>query len=150
MGLLAGVMVAGCANSSAPSGEAKAEGEEAKPEEAKAGEEAEPAEAATLPDRDPELACRLVRKEGAVLLDVRTPEEFAEGHVEGAVNIPHDQIDAQAAEIDALQGGDKGKPIVVYCRSGKRAGVAKQSLMDGGRTQVTNLGGLSDWPECPG
>jgi phage shock protein E len=145
MGLLAGV--AGCANSSAPSGEAKAE--EAKPAEAKAGEEAEPAEAAALADRDPELACRLVREEGAVLLDVRTPEEFAEGHVEGAVNIPHDQIDAQAAEIDALQGGDKGKPIVVYCRSGKRAGVAKQSLIDGGRTQVTNLGGLSDWPECP-
>jgi phage shock protein E len=91
----------------------------------------------------------LVRQEGAVLLDVRTPEEFAEGHVEGAKNIPHDQIDARAAELDELQGGDKTTPIVVYCRSGRRAGVAKQSLIAGGRTQVTNLGGLSDWPECP-
>ncbi|HGG57887.1 MAG TPA: rhodanese-like domain-containing protein, partial [Nannocystis exedens] len=87
--------------------------------------------------------------EGAVLLDVRTPEEFAEGHVDGAINIPHDQVDARAAEIDELQGGDKAKPIVVYCRSGRRASIAKQSLMDGGRSQVTNLGGLTDWPECP-
>ena len=146
MGLLAGLMVGGCANS-APSGEAKPEVEEAKPAEV---EGAQPAEGTALPDRDPALACRLVREEGAVLLDVRSPEEFAEGHVEGAINIPHDQIDAKAAEIDALQGGEKSKPIVVYCRSGKRAGVAKQSLLDGGRTQVTNLGGLSDWPECPG
>lgn len=84
-----------------------------------------------------------------MLLDVRTPEEFAEGHVDGAINIPHDQIDAHAAEIDGLQGGDMAKPIVVYCRSGGRAGVAKQSLMQGGRSQVTNLGGLSDWPDCP-
>ena len=84
-----------------------------------------------------------------MLLDVRTPEEFAEGHVDGAINIPHDQIDAHAAEIDGLQGGDMAKPIVVYCRSGGRAGVATQSLMQGGRSQVTNLGGLSDWPDCP-
>lgn len=103
-----------------------------------------------LPDRDPQLACRLVRQEGAVLLDVRSAEEFAEGHVDGAVNIPHDQIDARAAELDALQGGDKGKPIVAYCVSGRRAGIAKQSLMEQGRTQVTNLGGMKDWPECPG
>ncbi|MCA9658490.1 MAG: rhodanese-like domain-containing protein [Myxococcales bacterium] len=103
-----------------------------------------------LADRDPELACRLVRQEGAVLLDVRSADEFAEGHVDGAVNIPHDQIDARAAEIDELQGGDKSKPIVAYCVSGRRAGIAKQSLMDQGRTKVTNLGGMKDWPECPG
>ena len=115
---------------------------------AKPAEEAKPEEGAGLPDRDPALACRLVRKEGAVLLDVRTAEEFAEGHVEGAVNIPHGEIDARAAEIDALQGGDKSTPIVVYCRSGRRSGIAKQSLIDGGRSQVSNVGGLSDWSEC--
>ena len=159
--MLVGVVFAGCANSSSPAGEAKAEAgspdaEEAKPsaeaapEEAATAEEAKPAEGAELADRDPALACRLVRQEGAVLLDVRTAEEFAEGHVEGAVNIPHDQVEARSDEIDGLQGGDKGKPIVVYCRSGKRAGVAKQTLIDGGRTQVSNLGGLRDWPDCPG
>lgn len=84
-----------------------------------------------------------------MLLDVRTPREFAEEHIEGAINIPYDEIDARTAEIDGLQGGNKTVPIVVYCRTGRRAAIAKQSLMDGGRSQVTNLRGLSDWPDCP-
>jgi len=99
-----------------------------------------------LPDRDPALAKRLVEEEGAVLLDVRTPEEHAEGHIEGSVNIAHDQIDAQLAEIEKLTGGDKNKAIVVYCRSGGRAGKAKASLQAAGYTRVTNVGGMSDYP----
>ena len=144
LGLLFGVVgsLSGCVRSSPPVASSSSP----------APAESTPAEANTpagLPDRDPELACRLVRQEGAVLLDVRTPREFAEEHIEGAINIPYDEIDARAAEIDRLQGGDKATPTVVYCRTGRRSGIANQSLMDGGRSQVTNLRGLRDWPDCP-
>ena len=97
------------------------------------------------PDRDPELAHRLVEQHGAVLLDVRTPEEFEGEHVDGAHNIPHDTVADQAAQIETLTGGDKSTPIVVYCRSGGRAGVAKKALLELGYERVTNVGGLSDW-----
>jgi phage shock protein E len=113
--------------------------------ESPAGDEQPGTEAGSgLPDRDSALAHKLV-KQGGVLLDVRTPEEYEEGHVEGAVNISHDRLEAQLAEVEKLTAGDKNKPIVVYCRSGGRAGKAKQVLLDHGYTQVTNLGGLKDW-----
>lgn len=104
----------------------------------------------SLPDRDPALAKRLVEEEGAVLLDVRTPEEHAEGNLEGSVNISHEKIVEQQAdalsEIETLTGGDKSKAIVVYCRSGGRAGKAKAALEAAGYTRVTNVGGMSDYP----
>jgi rhodanese-related sulfurtransferase len=100
-----------------------------------------------LPDRDPELARRLVREEGAVLLDVRSSEEFAGGHVQGAVNIPHTEIGDRIDEIERLTGGDASKPIVVYCRSGRRSGIAKETLTGRGYRRVTNLGGIADWPD---
>jgi len=106
---------------------------------------ATPAAEAGLPDRDPALAHRLVEQEGGVLLDVRTPEEFAEGHVEGAHNVPHDQISARIDEIEQLTGGEADTPIVVYCKSGARAGTAKQTLLEHGYSRVTNVGGMSDW-----
>ena len=103
----------------------------------------------SLPDRDPKLACDKAQQ-GGVILDVRTPEEFAGGHVDGAVNIPVDELDAKLEEVESLTGGDKNKPLIVYCRSGARAGRAKKKLLRSGYTQVTNLGGLSDWPaDCP-
>ena len=80
-----------------------------------------------------------------VILDVRTPEEFASRHIDGAVNIPVDEIDRRKAEIDKLTGGDANKPIVVYCAAGSRAAVAKQALVAAGHTKVTNLGGISNW-----
>lgn len=97
-------------------------------------------------DRDPALAKQLVDG-GALLLDVRTPEEFESGHVEGAVNISHDEVAARVDEIKQLVGGDTHKPIVVYCRSGGRAGQAKGDLIAAGFDRVTNLGGLKDWPD---
>lgn len=104
---------------------------------------------AGLPDRDPELACAKAR-EGGVIVDVRTPEEFSGGHVEGAVNIPVDRIDAELDQLAKLTDGDKDKPVVVYCRSGARADRAKSALLRSGYTQVTNVGGLNDWPkDCP-
>jgi phage shock protein E len=109
-----------------------------------------PAASEGLPDRDPALAKRLVEDEGAVLLDVRTPEEHAEGNLEGSVNISHETIveqDADAlSEIETLTGGDKSKAIVVYCRSGGRAGKAKAALEAAGYTRVTNVGGMTDYP----
>ena len=97
-------------------------------------------------DRNPALAKQLVDA-GALLLDVRTPGEFAGGHVEGAINIDHQEVAARIEEIRELQGGDAHKPIVVYCRSGRRSGIAKQQLEDAGFDRVTNLGGISDWPD---
>ena len=100
--------------------------------------------AAGLPDRDPALAHELVAA-GGVLVDVRTPEEYAERHLDGAVNIPVDELKTRMGEVDKLTGGDKAKPIVVYCQSGGRAGRAKTVLLGAGHPQVTNLGGIGDW-----
>lgn len=97
-----------------------------------------------LPDRDPALARKLV-SEGAALIDVRTVDEYAERHLDKAVNIPVDKLNAQMAEIDKLASGDKAKPIVVYCKSGGRAARAKSMLAAAGYTKVTNLGGIDDW-----
>jgi len=99
-----------------------------------------PAPAGGLPDRDPALARKLAA-EGAVVLDVRSPEEFAGGHAPNAINIPVGELEGRLAEV----GSDKQKPIVVYCGAGVRAGKAKEKLLSAGYTQVTNLGGLSDW-----
>lgn len=104
----------------------------------------EAAPAPGLPDRDPALACKLVKEQGALLLDVRSDAEFAEGHLDGAAHVPHDQIAGRLGEV----GDDKSRPIVTYCRSGRRAHAAKQTLLDAGYTQVTNLGGMTDW-KCP-
>lgn len=83
-------------------------------------------------------AKRLVQA-GATLVDVRTPEEFSAGHIQGAVNIPVQHIDSRAAEIP------KDKPVVVYCRSDARSGQAASILRGKGREDVHNLGGMSNW-----
>lgn len=80
-------------------------------------------------------------KAGALVVDVRTPAEFADGHFKGALNIPVDTVQARMNEF-----GDKGRPIVVYCRSGARSGRAQQMLQAAGYTDVTNGGGLTDMP----
>ncbi len=76
---------------------------------------------------------------------MRTPEEYAARHLAGAVNIPVDQLPGRLGEIDKLTGGDKDKPIVVYCQAGGRAARAKTVLTGAGHPQVTNLGGIGDW-----
>jgi len=100
--------------------------------------------AAGLPDRDPALAHKLVAA-GGLLIDVRSTEEFGGKHVEGAINIPVGELEARLAEVEKLSGGDKKKPIVVYCQMGGRAAQAKKILSGKGYTQVTNLGGVDDW-----
>ncbi|MCA9695924.1 MAG: rhodanese-like domain-containing protein, partial [Myxococcales bacterium] len=68
-------------------------------------------------------------------------------HVAGAVNITHTAVLDRIDEIRELQGNDPSKPIVLYCRSGRRADAAKEELLQAGFTRITNLGGLKDWPD---
>ena len=71
---------------------------------------------------------------GVLLIDVRTPEEFAEGHLDGAVNIEYQQTDALMAAI----GNDKKRQVVLYCRSGNRVGKAMAVLKSKGYTGLFN------------
>ena len=98
-----------------------------------------------LRDRDGHCAKRLVEA-GAVLLDVRSPAEFASGHITGALNIPHTDLPGRIDELRKAQGGDPGTAVVIYCKSGGRAGMAKRYLLSQGYGSVMNLGGLHDWP----
>ena len=77
-----------------------------------------------------------------VVLDVRTPQEFAEGHIEHAILIPDYQI-AQQAESKLP---NKDGLILVYCRSGRRSKIAAQELVKLGYTNVKEFGGILDWP----
>lgn len=97
-----------------------------------------------LPDGDSKLAHRLV-DEGALLLDVRTDAEYRERHLDGSKLIPHTELAARIGEVLDAQGGDKNKPIVVFCRRGGRAATAKAILFDNGFTEVTNLGSIDAW-----
>ena len=79
-----------------------------------------------------------------VVLDVRTPEEYAAGHVPGAVNIPHDQVEARLAELAAARDRD----VIVYCRSGKRAALALEVLKQSGFARLGHLeGDMQAWSE---
>ncbi len=76
------------------------------------------------------------------VLDVRAPEEFVTGHVPGAVNIPYDQVAARLAEVP------KDKDVVLYCRSGRRAGMAAEVLAANGYTRLKHLeGDMPAWIE---
>lgn len=81
-------------------------------------------------------------EEGYIILDVRTEEEYAGGHIPGAILIPHDDIANQAEE--ALT--DKDQLILVYCRSGNRSRQAAEALVELGYTNVVDFGGINDWP----
>ena len=82
--------------------------------------------------------CRAVS--GAVLLDVRTEQEYREGHIPGSRNIPLQNIGGAAA---FLNGRDT--PVFVYCHSGARSGQAAGALRRMGYTQVKNIGGIAAW-----
>jgi len=79
---------------------------------------------------------------GAAIVDVRTEDEFMDGHYPNAVNIPVNEIMDRAEEI-----GPKDKPVIVYCESGSRSAYAAMMLKVEGFTDVTNAGGLVDMPE---
>ena len=96
---------------------------------------------------NPEALLERAKKadESFVILDVRTPEEFAQGHVPGAINIPHDKLGDRIAELM----GDKNKDVVLYCRSGRRAVLAADTLKAGGFTKLLHLeGDMQQWTEA--
>ncbi|HOX48195.1 MAG TPA: rhodanese-like domain-containing protein [Spirochaetia bacterium] len=80
-------------------------------------------------------------KAGAAIIDVRTPDEFADGHYEGARNIPVNVLGNRLDEV-----GPKDKPVVLYCASGARSAMAAKMLKASGFADVTNAGGLDDMP----
>ena len=77
---------------------------------------------------------------GALLIDVRSPEEFAEGHIDGAMSIPIQELAGRIAEL-----GDRNDEIVLYCQSGGRSAMAKRLLERNGFTNVHDLGGIGQW-----
>lgn len=80
----------------------------------------------------------------AAVIDVRTPGEHAsDGHLQGDHNIPVQEIEARVADVAALVGGDKARPVVVYCRSGARSSRARGILERAGFTNVVDAGGFS-------
>ena len=77
------------------------------------------------------------KEDNAVLLDVRTEEEFSEGRIEGSLNLPIGEIDRATTLIP-----DKSVPIYVYCRSGNRSARAAAYLKGNGYTKVNDIGGI--------
>lgn len=77
-----------------------------------------------------------------MLVDVRTRAEYDTGHVEGAVNVPVENI--MAGNLGVLAGVPKDTPLQLYCRSGARASYARQFLQSVGFSDVVNLGGMQD------
>jgi len=91
------------------------------------------------PDLTTERAHQLVEG-GAALIDVRSPGEFAAGHIDGARNIPVGEVGGRAAEVGPLE-----RPVVVYCASGTRSAMARRALRSAGFKEVYNLGPMSRW-----
>ena len=81
--------------------------------------------------------------DSVILLDVRSPEEYASGYLQGALNIPHDRIEAEIAAV----APDKSAQVILYCRSGRRANTALKTMRAKGYTNVSNYGGLEDAQE---
>ena len=119
-GVLTVLLLTGCAASSAP--------EEQTPSYRQIGME--------------EAVAMMEEESGYILLDVRTPEEFREKHIPGAINIANESIGT--GEIPELP--DKQQLILVYCRSGNRSKQASEKLVALGYTNIVEFGGINDWP----
>ena len=89
-----------------------------------------------------EAVTMMEEESGYIILDVRTPEEFADKHIPGAVNIPNETIGTE--EIPELP--DKDQLILVYCRSGNRSKQASEKLAALGYTNIVEFGGINSWP----
>ena len=88
-----------------------------------------------------EAVAMMERESGYIILDVRTPAEFAEKHIPNAINVPNESIGT--AEISELP--DKNQLIMVYCRSGRRSKEAAEKLVKLGYTNIVEFGGIIDW-----
>ena len=90
----------------------------------------------------PESAKIMMEESSVIILDVRTPEEYKEGHIEGSILIPDYEILETAEKILT----DKNQTILVYCRSGNRSRKAANNLLYLGYQNVYDFGGIIDWP----
>lgn len=89
-----------------------------------------------------ELMQRIKANHAGLLLDVRSPKEYAAGHIPGAINIPHDQLGSRLAEI----GSYKDKDVVLYCGSGRCVGLAANTLRAAGFSKLLHLDGdMNGW-----
>ena len=75
----------------------------------------------------------------AAIVDVRTPDEFASGHIDGAINIPYEKI---GQGIQSIKGLTKESPILVYCRSGRRSAIARSTLEQQGFKRILDGGAI--------
>ncbi len=81
-------------------------------------------------------------QDGYIILDVRRPDEFAAGHIPGAINVPNESI----GDRDIPELPHKDQLILVYCRSGNRSKQASAKLVKLGYTNIFEFGGILDWP----
>jgi len=89
--------------------------------------------------------CTFVQKvmgEGGQLIDVRTPVEFNQGSLDGAINMPVDSF------LSLKDGIDSSKPVLLYCRTGARSGMVKNYLDQLGYDEVHNIGGIQQFAGC--
>ena len=84
---------------------------------------------------------RLDKGEQLIIVDVRTKEEYDDGHIPKSLLIPYDEIEVKAASLLP----DKNAAIIVYCRTGRRSEIAAKSLLKLGYTNVADIGAISDW-----
>jgi rhodanese-related sulfurtransferase len=91
------------------------------------------------PDVSAEEARQLL-SQGARLVDVRSPQEFAAGHIDGAINIPVGEIASRLAELEPKDAG-----VVVYCQSGMRSARAAKFLREHGFSKTRDLGSIGAW-----
>lgn len=82
------------------------------------------------------------RETNYIILDVRTPEEYRDEHIPGAINIPNEDIGTK----EPSELPDKDQLILVYCRSGNRSKQASRKLAELGYTNIVEFGGIIDWP----
>lgn len=82
------------------------------------------------------------QESGYVILDVREADEYAEGHIKGAIQLSYTELEAKAESVLT----DKNQLILIYCRSGRRSAIAGETLCQMGYTNLRDFGGILDWP----
>ena len=88
-----------------------------------------------------EAVTMMAKETDYIILDVRTPEEFAEKHIPNAINVPNENI----GNDDIPELPNKDQMILVYCRSGNRSKQASEKLVKLGYTYIYEFGGINDW-----
>lgn len=91
-----------------------------------------------------EAEAAALRDDGALVVDVRTQDEYREGHVVGAQHVPLEDPELWEQRVDAL---DPDRAVVVYCRTGRRSAEAAELLVEAGFTEVYDAGGIVDFTE---